>query len=137
LTNENIDFYDFVLLFGLSCRLVLVSQLRSLWWFSNSSSLGRSDSDNVCVDSTGDAVLHLDVELWDRILFIHGSLLQISLGSSINHVSNCESLDSLVLRAASSTVGASHRVNVSSVLTVLSSVTSLLRHLVRPSKCNV
>jgi hypothetical protein len=65
--------------------------------------LSRSDMDDVGVNSARDAVLGLDVELGDLVAGNSGHILNISLGGSINHVSDHKTLNSLVLCKLKST----------------------------------
>lgn len=80
------------------------------------------------MDGTGHTVVDLDVQLGQSILLVDGGLRDISDGSRLNHVSDAESLDSLVLGDHSAAVGASNRGNVASALLVSSVGSSLLRH---------
>ena len=89
-----------------------------------------SGTDDSGVDSAGDTVVLLDVDLGhvEVLLVVRVVLLDISLGRGIDHVSHLESLDGLVLTDASSAVKASDDIGVSLVLLTASSVSSLSRH---------
>ena len=50
------------------------------------------------MDSAGDAVLELHVELGEGVRGVHGGLAKISLGRGIDDVAHVEALDGLVLR---------------------------------------
>ena len=49
------------------------------------------------MDSAGDAVLELHVELGEGVRGVHGGLAKISLGRGIDDVAHVEALDGLVL----------------------------------------
>ena len=49
------------------------------------------------MDSAGDAVLELHVELGEGVRGVHGGLAKISLGRGIDDVAHVEALDALVL----------------------------------------
>ena len=49
------------------------------------------------MDSAGDAVLELHVELGEGVRGVHGGLAKISLGRGIDDVTHVEALDGLVL----------------------------------------
>lgn len=106
---------------------VLVESL-SLRRSSDSSVGSGSDSDDSGVDGTRHTVVQLVVQLWQRVLRVHRSLRQVSHGSSLHHVSDGDSLDSLVFRDASSTVQTSDGLDVTSTLLVSSVGRSLLWH---------
>lgn len=61
-----------------------------------------------------DTVNHLDVELGQSVLLVHGSLGQITDSSGLNNVADSESLDGLVLGDGTRAVGASHECYVAS-----------------------
>lgn len=81
------------------------------------------------MDGARDAVVLLDVHLRDSVHVIDGSLLKISLGGGLDHVTNEETLDSLILRDATRAVHATNRLDGSTSLAVLSSVSSFLGHI--------
>lgn len=57
------------------------------------------------MDSAGDAVLHLDVELGELVLvLVDGSLSDITLCGSLDDVADKEALDSLILGNAATAV---------------------------------
>lgn len=97
---------------------------------SSDSSVGSgSDSDDSGVDGTRDTVVQLVVQLWQSVLLVDRSLRQVSHGSSLNHVSDGDSLDGLVLWHTSGAVQASHGLDVTSALLVSTVGSSLLWHL--------
>jgi len=97
---------------------------------SNPSGFRISDSDDSAVDSAGDAVLNLAVELRNLVksLLVSEEESDISLGRGIDHITDCVSLDSLVLGDLSSTVSAIDGTGVSSVALASAVVSSLDRH---------
>jgi len=80
------------------------------------------------VHGTAHTVLHLHVQLGNDIHIVDTGLLQITLSCCLNHVADDNALDGLILRRASSTVGTSDGLDMSTSTSVLSSVTSLLGH---------
>lgn len=109
---------------------VLVESL-SLRRSSDSSVGSGSNSDDSGVDGAGDTVVQLVVQLWQSVLLVHRGLRQVSNGSSLNHVSDGDSLDGLVLRNTSSTVQTSDWLDVASTLLVSTVGRSLLWHVAR------
>lgn len=95
---------------------------------SDTATSSGSDADDLAVDGARDAVVSLEVELGKSVLLVDGSLRDITDGSSLNHVSDNISLDSLVLGNHSGAVGAADRGDVASALLVTSVGSSLLRH---------
>lgn len=73
--------------------------------------------------------MQLVVQLWQGVLLVDGGLRQVSHGSSLNHVSDGDSLDGLVLWHTSSTVQTSDWLDVTSALLVSTVGSSLLWHL--------
>ncbi|CAH2448501.1 40S ribosomal protein S26-B [Komagataella phaffii CBS 7435] len=106
----------------------VIAESLSLRRSSDSSVTSGSDSDNSSVDSTGNTVVQLVVKLWKSILLVNRGLRQISDGSSLNHVSDGDTLNGLVLRNTSGTVQTSDKLNVSSTLLVSTVGSSLFRH---------
>jgi hypothetical protein len=51
------------------------------------SALGGSHSDNSLMDGSLNAVMHLNIQLREGVVLIHGSITDITKGGSINHVS--------------------------------------------------
>ena len=82
------------------------------------------------MDSAGDTVLNLAVELGNLVksLLISEEQSDISLGGSIDHITDGVSLDSLILRDLSSAVSAIDSAGVSSIALASSVVTSFDRH---------
>ena len=76
----------------------------------------------MCVDGTRDTVYDLDVELWESVLGVDGSIRDVTDGSSLYDVSDGESLDGLVLGNSSRAVGASHKGDVASAVLVSTAV---------------
>lgn len=96
---------------------------------SSDSSVGSgSDSDDSGVDSTRHTVVQLVVQLWQSVLRVHRGLGQVSDGSGLNHVSDGDSLDGLVLWHTSGTVQTSDWLDVTSALLVSTVGSSLLWH---------
>jgi hypothetical protein len=91
----------------------------------------RTRANKTSVDSARDAVLSLDVELGEDVSAggVDGSRSEITLSSSLNHVADEETLDSLILGDATSAVGAADGDNVATALTVLTTITTFLGHL--------
>ncbi|KRX92727.1 hypothetical protein T12_8089, partial [Trichinella patagoniensis] len=61
------------------------------------------------VNSAGNTVLDLSVELWKGIIFIDTGLLHIPHGSLLHDIPHQKPLDSFILGAAFSTVGAANK----------------------------
>jgi hypothetical protein len=110
-----------------SVRLGLTTTGTARWLAHTADSSGTA-THQVSMDSTRDAVLSLDVHLWDDVGLVHGSLLHITLTGRLNHVTHKEAGYSLVLWAATSTVIATDGTDMSAALAVLSIVTALLGH---------
>lgn len=81
------------------------------------------------MNGTRDTVVQLVVQLWQGVLLVDGGLRQVSHGSSLNHVSDSDSLDGLVLWHTSSAVQTSDWLDVTSALLVSTVGSSLLWHL--------
>lgn len=109
--------------------LSVLSESLSLGRSSDSSVGSRSDSDNSGVDSTGDTVVQLVVQLWQSVLLIHRGLGQVPDGCGLHNVSDGDSLNGLVLRNTSSTVQTSDWLDVASALVVSTVGSSLLWHI--------
>lgn len=73
----------------------------------------------------------LDEELGQSVLLVGGSFTNISLGRGIDQVADSETLNSLVLGDASTTVVASEISNVTAVVLRSTVVSTLDRHLSR------
>ena len=91
---------------------------------------GRTGANHAGVSSARDAVLSLDVKLGEDIGTggVDGSRSEITLSSSLNHVADKETLDSLILGDATRAVGAADSGDVTTTLTVLTTITTLLGH---------
>lgn len=66
-------------------------------WGSDTSALSGTNSDNLAVDGARNTVVDLDVELWKGVFLVDGSLGNVTNGGRLDHVSDGESLDGLVL----------------------------------------
>lgn len=108
--------------------LSVVVESSSLRRSSDFSVFSRSDSDDSCVDSARNTVVQLIVQLWQDILVVDRSLRQISDSGGLNHVSDGDSLDGLVLWHTLSTVQTSDWLDVASALLVSTVGSSLLWH---------
>ena len=56
-----------------------------------------TNANDTSVNSTRDTVVELDVQLGDSIFLVDRSLLEITDGSSFDHVTDSETLDGLIL----------------------------------------
>ena len=95
-----------------------------------STALGWTDTHNTGMDTAGDAVLLLDVDLGQmEVLGVECKVVfNVSLGWSVDEVTSLESLDSLVLRAHLCAVKATNNVWVTSVWLVPSVISSFSWH---------
>lgn len=91
-------------------------------WSTVPSSLARSHTDDVSVDSTRDTVCELDVKLGKGVLLVDTGVGQVTDSSSLDDVPDSESLDGLVLGDCSRAVGASDESNVASAVLVATAV---------------
>ena len=96
---------------------------------SDLSGFTGSDSDDSSVDSAGDAVLELDVDLGDGEVIEGGVFLKISLGRAVDHISDGVSLNGFIFRGQSTAVSADDGLNVASTLLGSSVISSLGWHL--------
>ncbi len=80
------------------------------------------------MDSTRDAVVKLGIELRELITGVDRSLGDVSDGGGLDDVTDDELPDGLVLGATTSTVCASHVLDVTASVFGTTSVASLLRH---------
>ena len=80
------------------------------------------------MNSARDAVGDLDVDLREDVLLVDAGLADVTDGSGLNHVSDAEALDSLVLRHHAVAVGAADGLDVATTALVASVRCSLLRH---------
>ena len=120
--------YLFGLLFSLGGSLSLVVSGDS-GENSDLSGFTGSDSDDSSVDSAGDAVLELDVDLGDSEVIESGVFLKISLGRAIDHISDGVSFNGFILGGQTTAVGANDGLNVTSTLLGSSVISSLGWHL--------
>jgi hypothetical protein len=99
---------------------------------------------DLSVDGAGDAVLELQVHLWDGVFWVDGGLgditypdvsIHLSLvlqrgkrtdSGRLDHVPYGESLDCLVLWSASRAVGATDRVDVTTTFLVASATAGII-----------
>lgn len=88
----------------------------------------RTHTNNLSVNGAGDAVLELQVHLGDGVLGEDGGIRNVTDGCRLDHVPDCESLDSLVLGSAPRAVGASDGLDVATALLVTSVGRALLDH---------
>jgi len=80
------------------------------------------------VNGAGDTVLQLQVHLGDGVVGKDGGVGNITNSGRFDHVSDGESLDSLVLGCASGAVGASDWFDVATAFLVASVGRALLDH---------
>ena len=93
---------------------------------------GRADANDTLMDSAGNAVLLLDIDLGQVEslgVLVSEVVADVSLGGSIEHVSHLESLDGLVLWHDSGAVDAADNVRVALVILRSTVVTSLRWHI--------
>jgi len=96
---------------------------------SVAAAFARSDTNNLSVDGTADAVLKLQVHLWDRIFREDRGIRDITNSGRFNHVADSKSLDCLVLWCATAAVGAANWLYVAAAFLVTSIGRSLLNHI--------
>ena len=86
---------------------------------SNPTSLFTTSTYNTLMDSCFNTVVHLEVKLWELVVLVSRSLLNITKGGSIYDVTDDETLDSLILGDSLSSGNASVgiKINVSIQLT--------------------
>lgn len=84
-----------------------------------------ADSNDLGVDPTRDAPVLLDVEFWEGVLLVHRGLGNVSHGGLLDHVSNQEPLDGLVLGDKAGAVDAADCLDVTTALFVASVISSL------------
>lgn len=106
---------------------VLVESL-SLRRSSDLSVFSRSNTDNSGVDGARNTVVQLVVQLRKSVFLVHRGVRQVSDSGGFNHVSDGDTLDSLVLGDTTGTVQASDGLDVTSTLLVSAGVLSLLSH---------
>lgn len=83
-----------------SIRLAVTSA-EAWWWGADATGIARATTDDMGMDGARDAVLHLHVQLRDDINIINRSILQITLGGSLNHIANYNTLNGLILLGGS------------------------------------
>ena len=98
--------------------------------FARSTDLNGTETDNAGVDTAGDAVLLLDVDLGQvEVLLVECKVVfDVSLGGAVNEVTHLESLDGLVLGAHLGAVEAANDVRVALVRLVPSVISSFGWH---------
>jgi len=92
------------------------------------SCLNGSDSDNTSVDTAGDAVDLLDEELWKSVLVICRGFADISLRRSIDNVSDSETLNSLILGDATTTVATADGLDMTATVLGSSVISAFYGH---------
>lgn len=95
---------------------------------TDAATLARAHTNNLVVNGAGDAVVKLDVKLGQDVLAVDGSVADITDSSRLNHVTDGEALDSLVLGDHAEAVDAANGADVSASLLVASVGGSLLDH---------
>jgi hypothetical protein len=91
---------------------------------------GAADLDDAGVDGAGDAVLHLDVELWDDVGLEGSVLLEVLLGGGVHDVADGKALHGLVLGAEATAVHADDGLDEAAVVLVAAVVSTLDGHVV-------
>jgi len=107
-----------LLLSGLAGLLLLLGTSESWWWGSDLSSSARSVADVTVMDGSRDAVVLLQVNLWDGVVLVDRSLGKITHGSRVDHVADHVLFDGLVLWDAGGRVLATDEADVSTALLV-------------------
>jgi len=111
-------------------HLLSVLVVPNSWgWCPVAAALPGANADNLSVDSAGDAVLELQVHLGNGVFREDRGIGNITNSCRLDHVTNGESLDCLVLGCASGAVGAPDRLNVATTLLVTTVGRSLLDHI--------
>ena len=100
----------------------------TLWWLTDPAISAGSHPHDMGVNSTGDAVLHLGVQLGQSVPIIDAGFLNISNSSLLHNVPHKKSLDCLVLRAALAAVGAANEFDVATAVLVAATVPALESH---------
>ena len=96
---------------------------------SDFTSHGRSTANNTSVYGTGNAEGHAHVHLGERVRLVRTCIFKISQRTGIDHVTNLESLDSLILGNASTASVAHQKLSdTSSIASVTSVISSLYGH---------
>ena len=114
---------------GLTNVGALLTRAKTHGSLTDTTSDTRTRTDVTSVHSAGDAVLGLDVQLGENVTrTVDGSSADITDSSSLNHVADNETLNSLILGDAAATVGAADSADVTTALAVLTTVTALLGH---------
>jgi len=93
------------------------------WRSTVAATFARADTNDLSVDGAGDAVLQLQVHLWDAVFGENGGIGDITDSGRLDHVTDRESLDRLVLWRTSRAVAAPNGLDVSTSGLVTSAVT--------------
>lgn len=117
-------------LFLVSDHLASGVSLDSLGRGSVLAFLDAPDLDDPGVNGTGNAVLHLDVELRNDVSLEGSVLLQVLLRRGVHDVPNCETLHSLVLWTQATAVDANNRFDIPAVVLVTTVISALDWHVV-------
>lgn len=96
---------------------------------ANAAVLPGTYTDNAVVNGTGDTVGNLDIDLGKHILLVDAGLADITDGSSLDHVTDAEALDGLILSNHTVAVGTADGLHMATATLVTSVRSSLLRHL--------
>jgi len=115
------------LLYGTSCYLcgllwvdlLAILVVPNTWWGSAvAAAFSGTDTNDFAVDGAGNAVLELQVHLWNGVFGEDRGIGDIADGGRFNHVPDGEPLDCLVLWCASRAVGATDRLYMATTLFV-------------------
>jgi len=85
------------------------------------------------VDSAGDAVLKLHVQLRQGVAVENACIPHVSLATGLDHVANLEALHGLVLRNAAGAVGAADDGSVSTSVLISTTIPPFLGHGLSPA----
>jgi len=100
------------------------------WRSTVAATFARADTNDLSMNGAGDAVLELQVHLWDAVFGEDGGIRDVTDSGRLDHVTDGESLDGLVFWCASRAIAASDGLDVSPSGLVTSVARSLLNHFV-------